>query len=49
MEKYSKHLEQLVNERTAELESEKERATTLLYSESVHSHSLTRHSLTIQE
>ena len=33
MEKYSKHLEQLVNERTAELECEKERATSLLYSE----------------
>ena len=33
MEKYSKHLEQLVGERTAELEAEKERATILLYSE----------------
>lgn len=32
MEKYSKHLEQLVEERTSELESEKERATILLYS-----------------
>ena len=34
MERYSKHLEQLVNERTAELEVEKEKATDLLYSES---------------
>ena len=33
MEKYSKHLEQLVGERTEELEAEKERATILLYSE----------------
>jgi atrial natriuretic peptide receptor B len=31
MEKYSKHLETLVNERTAELEVEKEKATDLLY------------------
>lgn len=33
MEKYSKHLEQLVEERTAELEVEQQRATDLLYSE----------------
>lgn len=32
MEKYSKHLEQLVGERTEELEEEKERAMSLLYS-----------------
>ena len=35
MERYSKHLEHLVSERTEELEDEKERATTLLYSESI--------------
>lgn len=35
MEKYSKHLERLVSERTEELEDEKERATSLLYSESI--------------
>ena len=33
MEKYSKHLEQLVEERTQELLAEKERTTSLLYSE----------------
>ena len=35
MEKYSKHLEVLVSERTKELMDEQERAATLLYSKQI--------------